>query len=243
MGEVYRETDTRLGREVALKLLPEAFVSDPERLARFEREARLLASLNHPNVAQLFEAATLEDGNTARLIAMELCEGEDLAARLQGGVRSARRGDRHRKADRRGPGGGSREGIVHRDLKPANVKLTPDGEVKVLDFGLAKAWTGDGPGAASSAELSHSPTLAHTGTAAGLILGDGRPHLARAGARPGGRPTGRRVGLRGRAVRDADRGPGLPGRQHRRHDGLGAEARARTRAPAGVARVRRHDPT
>jgi eukaryotic-like serine/threonine-protein kinase len=173
MGEVWRATDTRLGRPVALKLLPEAFATDPDRLARFEREAKLLASLNHPSIAHLygFEQATRPDGTGAHLLAMELVEGEDLADRLRRGpipvdeaVGIARQvADALEEAHEKG--------IVHRDLKPANVKVTPEGKVKVLDFGLAKAWTGEGPGATSSADLSQSPTLAQTGTAAGLIIG------------------------------------------------------------------------
>ena len=173
MGEVYRATDTRLGREVALKVLPEAFASDPERLARFEREARLLAALNHPGIAHLygFETVTLDDGATVHLLAMELVEGEDLALRLKRGpipvdeaIGLARQiAEALEEAHERG--------IVHRDVKPANVKLTPDGKVKVLDFGLAKAYAGDSAGGSPSADLSQSPTLAHTGTAAGLILG------------------------------------------------------------------------
>jgi serine/threonine-protein kinase len=193
MGEVYRATDTKLGREVALKLLPEAFAADPDRLARFEREARLLASLNHTGIAHLygFESATLDDGSTAHVLVMELVEGEDLAARLKRGaipidetVAIGRQvaealEDAHEK------------GIVHRDLKPGNVKVTPDGRVKVLDFGLAKAWTGEFAGTTSS-DLSQSPTLAHTGTAAGLILGTAAymsPEQAR------GRPVDRRADI------------------------------------------------
>src|SRR6185369_11532187 len=171
MGEVWRATDTRLGREVALKVLPAIFAEDAERLARFEREARLLASLNHPNIAHLyaFESASLE-GSAMHVLAMELAAGEDLAERLKRGkiplddaLAIARQiaealEEAHEK------------GIVHRDLKPANVKVTPEGKVKVLDFGLAKACAGEAS-TASSPDLSHSPTLAHSGTAAGLILG------------------------------------------------------------------------
>ena len=173
MGEVYRSTDTRLGREVALKLLPKAFAADPERLARFDREARLLASLNHPNIAQLygFETASLDDGTVVHVIAMELVEGEDLAERLKRGPVPLDEAIAIAKQLAEALEGAHEKGIVHRDLKPANVKLTPDGKVKVLDFGLAKAWTGDGVGGTSSADLSHSPTLAHTGSAAGLVLG------------------------------------------------------------------------
>jgi len=169
---VYRATDTKLGRDVAIKVLPPAFAEDPDRLARFEREAKVLASLNHPGIAHLFgfESTTLPDGTSAHFLAMELVEGEDLAERLkrrpvpvEDAIPIARQiaealEEAHEK------------GIVHRDLKPANVKVTPDGKVKVLDFGLAKAFSAD-PASGSTADLSQSPTLAHTGTAAGLILG------------------------------------------------------------------------
>jgi Tol biopolymer transport system component len=166
MGEVYRATDTRPGREVALKLLPAAFVSDPERLARFEREARLLASLNHPSIAHLygFETATLDDGTTVHVIAMELAE------RLKRGPIPLDEAIAIAKQIAEALEEAHEKGIVHRDLKPANVKLTPDGKVKVLDFGLAKAWTGDGAAGTSSADVSHSPTMTR-GTEAGMILG------------------------------------------------------------------------
>ena len=173
MGEVYRATDTKLGREVALKLLPEAFAADPDRLARFEREAKVLASLNHPGIAHLygFESARLPDGSSSHFLAMELVEGEDLAERLKRGKVPVDEAVAIAKQVAEALEEAHEKGIVHRDLKPANVKVTPDGKVKVLDFGLAKAWTGEGPGATSSADLSQSPTLAQTGTAAGLILG------------------------------------------------------------------------
>ena len=173
MGEVYRATDTRLGRDVALKLLPAAFASDPERLARFEREARLLASLNHPNIAHLygFESASLDGGTSVHFIAMELVEGEDLAERLKRGAIPVGEAVAIAKQVAEALEEAHEKGIVHRDLKPGNVKVTPEGKVKVLDFGLAKAWTGEGASAASPADFSQSPTLAHTGTAAGLILG------------------------------------------------------------------------
>ena len=170
MGEVYRATDTKLGREVALKRLPEAFASDPERLARFEREARLLASLNHPIDRPPLRPRDGEPRRrtTVHLIAMELVEGEDLAERLKRGPIPVDEALAIAKQIAEGLEEAHEKGIVHRDLKPANVKVTPDGKVKVLDFGLAKA--SGGPGRAS-ADLSQSPTLAHTGTAAGLILG------------------------------------------------------------------------
>jgi len=170
MGEVYRGTDSKLDREVAIKLLPAELAQDAERLARFEREAKLLASLNHPNIAHVygFENATLTDGSAAHFLAMELVPGEDLAERLKRGAIPVDEAIAIAKQIAEALEEAHEKGIVHRDLKPANVKVTPDGKVKVLDFGLAKAW--EGPGAASS-DLSQSPTLAHTGTAAGLILG------------------------------------------------------------------------
>jgi serine/threonine-protein kinase len=189
MGKVWRATDERLGRDVALKLLPEALAEDPERVARFGREAKLLASLNHPNIAHVygFETVPLPGGSTAHLLAMELVAGEDLAERLKRGPLPVHEAIAVAKQIADGVEAAHEKGIVHRDLKPANVKLTPDGEVKVLDFGLAKAW--EGPGAASS-DLSQSPTLAHTGTAAGLVLGTAAymsPEQAR------GRPVDKRA--------------------------------------------------
>ncbi len=172
MGEVYRATDTKLGREVALKLLPDAFASDPDRLARFEREAKLLASLNHPGIAHLygFDSVTLADGTKAHVLVMELVEGEDLAERLKRGPIPVDETVGIAKQIAEALEEAHDKGIVHRDLKPGNVKLTPDGKVKVLDFGLAKAYSAD-TASGSAADLSQSPTLAHTGTAAGLILG------------------------------------------------------------------------
>jgi len=172
MGEVYRATDTTLGREVALKLLPGALASDPERLARFEREAKVLASLNHSSIAHVygFERATLEDGSSAHFLAMELVEGEDLTARLTRGAIPVDESIAIATQIAEGLEEAHEHGIVHRDLKPANIKLTPDGKVKVLDFGLAKGYAADAAGG-SSPDLSQSPTLAQAGTGAGLILG------------------------------------------------------------------------
>jgi serine/threonine protein kinase len=173
MGEVYRATDTKLGRDVALKLLPEAFASDPDRLARFEREAKLLASLSHSGIASLFalEEAAVPGGASIRFLAMELAEGEDLAERLKRGPLAVDDALAVARQIAEALEAAHEKGIVHRDLKPANVKLAADGQVKVLDFGLAKAWSGDAAATGASPELSQSPTLAHTGTAAGLILG------------------------------------------------------------------------
>ncbi len=170
MGQVYRATDTKLGRDVAIKVLPAEVAQDPERLARFEREAKLLASLNHPNIAHVygFEKATLADGSPAHILAMELVPGEDLAERLRRGAIPVDDAIAIAQQIAGALEEAHEHGIVHRDLKPANVKLTPDGKVKVLDFGLAKAREGSG---VAFSDLSQSPTLAQTGTAAGLILG------------------------------------------------------------------------
>ncbi len=159
MGEVYRARDTRLGRDVAIKVLPEAFARDPERLARFEREAQLLASLNHPNIAAIYG---LEQSDGVRFLVLEFVAGETLAGPLpmEEALRLCRQIAEALEA-------AHEKGIVHRDLKPANIKVTPEGKVKVLDFGLAKAFTAE----AAAADLSHSPTLTDAATRAGIILG------------------------------------------------------------------------
>jgi serine/threonine protein kinase/Tol biopolymer transport system component len=227
MGAVYRAEDTTLGREVALKVLPEAFIADPERLARFEREAKVLASLNHPNIAAIYEvgnavplssratdaplssratdaplssrategsrgiseggdpsasaaqgAAFARDDSvgdtsaradvTVHYLAMELAEGEDLADRLGHGAIPLEEALGLAIQIAEGLVAAHERGIVHRDLKPANIKVTPDGQVKVLDFGLAKAWEGPGgPGG----DMTHSPTLTAQMTQAGTLLG------------------------------------------------------------------------
>jgi eukaryotic-like serine/threonine-protein kinase len=193
MGEVYRARDAKLGRDVALKLLPSALASDAERLARFDREAKLLASLNHPGIAHLygFETATLENGTKVPVLVMELVEGEDLAARLKRGVIPVDEALAIARQVAEALEEAHEKGIVHRDLKPGNVKVTPGGQVKVLDFGLAKAWSGDAA-TGSSSDLSQSPTLARTGTEAGLILGTAAymsPEQAR------GKPVDRRTDI------------------------------------------------
>src|SRR5262245_14805468 len=169
MGEVWRARDTKLGREVALKFLTPAVVNDPDRLARFEREAQLLAALNHPNIALIHG---LEEADGAPFLVLELVEGEDLAARLKRGALPVDEALAAAKQVADALEEAHERGIVHRDLKPGNVKLTAEGKVKVLDFGLAKAWSGElQTGSSSSSDLSQSPTLARTGTEAGLILG------------------------------------------------------------------------
>jgi Tol biopolymer transport system component len=167
MGEVYRATDTKLGRDVAIKVLPSEFAQDPERLARLQREATLLAALNHPHIAAIHG---LEESDGNPFLVLELVEGEDLAERLKRGPIPIGEALEIARQIAEALEEAHEKGIVHRDLKPANVKVTPDGKVKVLDFGLAKAWAGD-PISGSSSDLSQSPTLAHSGTQAGVILG------------------------------------------------------------------------
>ena len=152
MGAVYRATDTKLNRDVAIKVLPDSFANDPDRLARFEREAQVLASLNHPNIAAIY-------GVEDRALIMELVEGEDLRGPLP--LETALNYARQLAA---GLEAAHEKGIVHRDLKPANIKVTPEGVVKILDFGLAKA-------AQNSASTGNSPTLTIGATVAGAILG------------------------------------------------------------------------
>jgi Tol biopolymer transport system component len=167
MGEVWRATDTKLHRDVAIKLLPNVVARDPERLARLEREAQLLASLNHPNIAAIHG---LEEADGTPFLVLELVPGEDLALRLKRGPLPVDEAIDVARQIAEALEEAHERGVVHRDLKPGNVKVTPDGKVKVLDFGLAKAWSPD-PSSGSAPDLSQSPTLAHTGTAAGVILG------------------------------------------------------------------------
>jgi len=167
MGEVYRARDPKLNRDVAIKVLPAGFAQDAERVARFRREAQILATLNHSNIAAIYG---LEENGGMVALALELVSGEDLAARLRRGPIPLDEAVAIASQIAEALEEAHDKGIVHRDLKPANVKLTPDGKVKVLDFGLAKAWTGETT-SASSADLSQSPTLARAGTEAGMILG------------------------------------------------------------------------
>ncbi|MFN7988545.1 MAG: protein kinase [Thermoanaerobaculia bacterium] len=173
MGVVYRATDSKLKREVAIKVLPEAFAADVDRLARFEREAQVLAQLQHPNIASIYG---LEESGGIRALVMELVEGEDLAGRLKRGPLPLDEALSVARQIAEALEAAHEKGIVHRDLKPANVKLTREGAVKVLDFGLAKAM--DTPGTSSAADLGRSPTLMNSptmtaahGTQLGVILG------------------------------------------------------------------------
>jgi serine/threonine protein kinase/Tol biopolymer transport system component len=220
MGEVWRATDEKLGREVALKVLPEAFAADPDRLARFQREAKVLASLNHPNIAHLYGLETVamqptrpaagtaapqrsqadEEGivghasrvpggaggnsefripnselsaaapaaaGAVTFLVMELVEGEDLSERIARGAIPIDEAIPIARQIAEALEAAHEAGIVHRDLKPANIKLTDDGVVKVLDFGLAKAWESDG----GNSSISMSPTMTRNATVEGLILG------------------------------------------------------------------------
>jgi Tol biopolymer transport system component len=164
MGEVYRARDTKLRRDVAIKILPRAFTSDPERLARFEREARMLAALNHPNIATIHG---LEEADGVRALVLELVEGDTLADRVARGPIPVTDVLTIARQIADALDAAHEKGIVHRDLKPANVKITPHGLVKVLDFGLAKIAAGD----ASGPDLTQSPTVTVGGTREGLILG------------------------------------------------------------------------
>jgi serine/threonine protein kinase len=175
MGEVWKAEDEKLGREVALKVLPEEFAKDPERMARFEREAKVLASLNHPNIATLYGLESVESGagsgtgagsEATTFLTMELVEGEDLSERIKRGPVPVENAVAIAMQIAEALEAAHEQGIVHRDLKPANIKITEDGIVKVLDFGLAKTWETE----AGDSSLSLSPTVTHA-TAAGVILG------------------------------------------------------------------------
>jgi serine/threonine protein kinase len=157
MGEVYRAHDTRLRRDVAIKVLPREFTGDPERLARFEREARVLASLNHPNIGAIhgFEEITDQTGSRLGVLILELVEGETVADRLERGRIPIREALDIARQVALGLEAAHEKGVMHRDLKPANIKVRPDGHVKLLDFGLAKAWLGDEP----AVNLSQAPTV------------------------------------------------------------------------------------
>jgi serine/threonine-protein kinase len=166
MGVVYRAHDTKLGRDVAIKALPDAFANDSDRLHRFQREAQVLASLNHPNIAQIYG---LEESDKTRCIVMELVEGETLQERLKRGAIPVDEALVIAKQIAEALEAAHEKGIIHRDLKPGNIKQTPDGKVKVLDFGLAKAMEN----APSNAMLSNSPTLINSmaATNGGMIIG------------------------------------------------------------------------
>ena len=163
MGEVYRARDTKLDRDVALKVLPEAFTQDPDRLARFEREAKVLASLNHPNIAAIYG---LEEAEGTRALVLELVEGPTLADRIKRGPIPLDEALHIAKQIAEALEAAHEAGVIHRDLKPANIKVRDDGTVKVLDFGLAKALDPNPEG-----DPSQSPTLTAAATQMGVIMG------------------------------------------------------------------------
>jgi serine/threonine protein kinase len=163
MGEVYEARDNKLGRNVAIKVLPEAFAHDRDRLSRFEREARMLAALNHPNIATIFG---LEQSHDVNYLVMELVPGQTLAERLRAGPLAIEEALEIGRQIAEGIEAAHEKQVIHRDLKPANVKVTPDGRVKVLDFGLAKALEAD-----AEQDLQSAPTLTSMGTEDGRILG------------------------------------------------------------------------
>ena len=185
MGEVYRGRDTRLGRDVAIKVLPEEFARDTERMVRFEREAKVLASLNHPNIASIYG---LEESNGTPAFVMELVEGPTLAERIKQEGIALEEALPIAKQICEGLEYAHERGVIHRDLKPANVKIAGDGSVKLLDFGLAKALAGD----AAAGDISSSPTISRLATQAGIILGTAAymsPEQAK------GRPVDRRTDI------------------------------------------------
>ena len=169
MGLVYRARDTKLNRDVALKVLPDAFASDADRLARFTREAQTLASLNHPNIAHIHG---LEESGGVRALVMELVEGDDLSQRIARGAIPIDEALPIAKQIAEALEAAHQQGIIHRDLKPANIKLRPDGAVKVLDFGLAKALA-PGQDQSSATHQSQSPTITSPAmlTGLGIVLG------------------------------------------------------------------------
>jgi eukaryotic-like serine/threonine-protein kinase len=164
MGEVYQAKDQVLGRDVAIKVLPEEFARDADRVARFQREAKLLASLNHPNIATIHG---LEEAGGTRFLVMELVEGETLADRIKRGLIPVEESLKLALQIAEALEAAHEKGVIHRDLKPANIKVMPEGKVKVLDFGLAKAFAGE----QAELNLSNSPTLSDMATMQGVILG------------------------------------------------------------------------
>ena len=193
MGEVYRARDTKLGRDVAIKVLPREFTCDPERLARFAREARVLATLNHPHIGAIYgfeDSAPAPDSEQSAVhaLVLELVEGETLADRIARGSVPVEEALTYARQIAAALDAAHEKGIVHRDLKPANIKVTPDGVVKVLDFGLAKAALDE----RNAPVLSHSPTITAAATRDGTILGTAAymsPEQAR------GRPVDKRADL------------------------------------------------
>jgi serine/threonine protein kinase/Tol biopolymer transport system component len=185
MGEVYQAKDTKLGRDVAIKVLPEEFALDKDRVSRFQREAKLLASLNHPNIAAIYG---LEESEGIHFLVMELIEGDTLKDRIKSGPIPVEEALKLALQMAEGLEAAHEKGVIHRDLKPANIKVTPDGKVKILDFGLAKAYVGD----QENISLADSPTISAAATQQGVILGTAAymsPEQAR------GKPVDRRADI------------------------------------------------
>ena len=234
MGQVWQATDTQLNRQVALKILPDAFADDPDRLARFTREAQILASLNHPNIAAIYG---IEEAEGTRALVLELVEGPTLADRISQGAIPLDEALPIAKQIAEALEAAHEAGVIHRDLKPANIKVREDGTVKVLDFGLAKAL--DRP---PEVDPSQSPTMTATmgGTREGVILGTGRLHEPRAGLWSAARQAHGHLVVRLRAPRDAHWAPGLrrrgraacPGGARLGSPTHGDARRNRTAAPA-----------
>ncbi len=217
MGEVFRATDSKLNRDVALKMLPDTVAQDPERLARFRREAQVLAALNHHGIAGIYG---LESEGDRYALAMELVTGPDLSERWPADRCPVEEGLRVALELAEAIEAAHEKGIVHRDLKPANIKINEDGHVKVLDFGLAKALaddptgSGDRPGHEPHADGEHDHGQRHPGNRG--------VHEPRAGARHRGGQASRHLGLwRGRG-RDAGRAEAVRRRDGERHPGFGA---------------------
>ena len=229
MGEVYRATDTKLKRQVAVKILPPSLAADPDRLARFQREAEVLASLNHPNIAAIYG---LEEADGVKALVMELVEGPTLADRIAQGPIPIDEALPIAKQIAEALEAAHEQGIIHRDLKPANIKVRPDGTVKVLDFGLAKAME---PASATRANAMNSPTLSIHATQAGMILGTASYMAPGTGGWQDRRQARGSLGLWRRRDGDADGPSRVYGR-----DGV-ARARGRAASGAGLERVaRRH---
>ena len=209
MGEVYRARDTKLQRDVALKVLPDVFVNDPDRLARFQREALVLASLNHPHIAAIYG---LEESNDVRALVLELVEGPTLADRIAQGPIPLDEACSIATQIAAALEAAHRLGIVHRDLKPANVKIRPDGTVKVLDFGLAKATERGGR------IQSGAPTPSVQTHGRRRHPGHNQLHGARAGSWPRCRQSRRHLGVRLRVVGNADGRTGFRRRDRVGHD-------------------------
>ena len=198
MGEVYRATDTKLNRQVALKILPEAFAADPDWLARFQREAQVLASLNHPVIAAIYG---LEESDSQKALVLELVEGPTLADRIAQGPIPVDEALPIAKQIAEALEAAHEAGVIHRDLKPANIKVKDDGTVKVLDFGLARAFQPD----AASGDASQSPTLTAAATQMGVILGTAAYMAPEQAKGANGGQAGGHLGVWRGALRDAHR--------------------------------------